>query len=104
MSAYAPSSNYAGHAWSDELLDELATQLAVHPRLEALVQARIEQAFNEHGAQDRRWLTLREAAERLGCTPDAVRMRINRGRLDHRRQGRRIYVSTASVDRLGRVS
>jgi excisionase family DNA binding protein len=43
---------------------------------------------------------LEEAAERLGCTPDAVRMRVKRGRLDHRRQGRRVYVSAMSVDGL----
>jgi hypothetical protein len=31
-------------------------------------------------------------------------MRINRGRLDHRRHGRRLYVSAESVDRLGRAA
>ena len=34
------------------------------------------------------WLTLEQAAERLGCSPDAVRMRVQRGRLEHRRQGK----------------
>lgn len=87
-------------SWSEELLDELAMQLATHPRFEALVQERVEQTLIDR-APGRPWLTLREAAERLGCTPDAVRMRINRGRLDHRRHGRRLYVSAASVDRLG---
>ncbi len=48
-----------------------------------------------------KWLTLEQAAERLDCTPDAVRMRINRGRIESRRQGRRIYVSAESVDGLG---
>jgi excisionase family DNA binding protein len=48
----------------------------------------------------RKWLTVAEAAERLACTPDAVRMRCSRGRLEHRRQGRRLYVSAESVDRL----
>jgi excisionase family DNA binding protein len=91
-------------AWTDGLLDELAEQLATHPRLEALVQARVEQSLAEREPQRRMWLTLAEAAERLGCTPDAVRMRINRGRLDHRRHGRRLYVSAASVDRLGRAA
>ena len=47
------------------------------------------------------WLTLAQAAERLGCTPDAVRMRVKRGRLEARRQGRRLYVSAESVERLG---
>ena len=86
--------------WPEELLDELATQLATHPRFEALVQTRVEQTLIERGQGERRWLTLEEAAERLGCTPDAVRMRVKRGRLDHRRQGRRVYVSAMSVDGL----
>jgi excisionase family DNA binding protein len=44
------------------------------------------------------WLTLEQAAGRLGCSTDAVRMRVKRGRLNHRRQGRRVYVSRESVD------
>lgn len=47
-----------------------------------------------------KWLTVAQAAERLACTSDAVRMRCSRGRLEHRRQGRRLYVSAESVDRL----
>jgi excisionase family DNA binding protein len=90
--------------WSDGLLDELAVQLARHPRLEALVQARVEEALAEREHGGRAWLTLTEAAQRLGCTPDAVRMRINRGRLEHRRHGRRLYVSAASVEQLGRAA
>jgi excisionase family DNA binding protein len=43
------------------------------------------------------WLTLEQAAERLGCSRDAVRMRAGRGRLATRRHGRRLYVSAASV-------
>jgi excisionase family DNA binding protein len=43
------------------------------------------------------WLTLDQAAERLGCSRDAVRMRATRGRLETRRHGRRLYVSAASV-------
>ena len=91
-------------AWTDGLLDELAEQLAMHPRLEALVQARIEQSLAEREQHGRAWLTLREAAQQLGCTPDAVRMRINRGRLEYRRHGRRLYVSAAGIERLGRAA
>jgi excisionase family DNA binding protein len=91
-------------AWTDGLLDELAAQLATHPRFQALVQARVEQTLAEREQHGRAWLTLTEAAERLGCTPDAVRMRINRGRLEYRRHGRRLYVHAASVDRLGRAA
>ena len=43
------------------------------------------------------WLTVEQAADLLGCSPDAVRMRIKRGRLATRRQGRRVYVSRRSV-------
>jgi excisionase family DNA binding protein len=60
----------------------------------------VEQTLRQHEEPGRQWLTLGEAAERLGCSRDAVRMRVNRGRLDHRRHGRRLYVSTNSVDRL----
>jgi excisionase family DNA binding protein len=90
--------------WPDGLLDELADQLAAHPRVEELVKARVEQALAELAQPRRVWLTLAEAAERLGCSPDAVRMRINRGRLEHRRHGRRLYVSAASIDRLGHAA
>jgi excisionase family DNA binding protein len=91
-------------AWPDGMLDELADQLATHPRFEALVQSRVEEALATREQRGRVWLTLAEAAERLGCTPDAVRMRINRGRLEHRRHGRRLYVSSSSVDQLGRAA
>lgn len=90
--------------WPHGLLDDLASHLAAHPLLEELVQARIEEALAVQVRPTRVWLTLSEAAERLGCTPDAVRMRVHRGRLDHRRHGRRLYVSAASVDRLGRAA
>lgn len=46
------------------------------------------------------WLTVAVAAEQLGCSPDAIRMRVKRGRLSSRRQGRRLYVSAASVAEL----
>jgi excisionase family DNA binding protein len=72
--------------------------------LEELVRSRVEQALAEQVQPGRVWLTLSEAAGRLGCSPDAVRMRIHRGRLEHRRHGRRLYVSAASVDRLGRAA
>jgi hypothetical protein len=38
------------------------------------------------------WLTLARAAEILDTTPDAVRMRAKRGRLETRHEGRRVYV------------
>jgi hypothetical protein len=86
--------------------DRLAVVLApeVVEAFEALVAecvsaelARLDPSRND-GA---RWLTLEQAAERLGCSPAAVRMRANRGRLATRRHGRRLYVSAASVAELG---
>jgi excisionase family DNA binding protein len=90
--------------WTDRLLDHLVEQLAVHPRVQALIQMRVDQSLAERGLPARTWLTLSEAAEQLGCTPDAVRMRIKRGRLEHRHHGRRLYVSAASVERLARAA
>ena len=70
--------------------------------LEQLVHERVQAELADAAAAKnaRAWLTLEEAGERLGCSPDAVRMRVKRGRLESRRQGRRVYVSAASVDRL----
>ena len=76
-----------------ELLDALDSYVA-----ERVAEALAAAAPAGNGA---RWLTCEQAAERLGCSPDAVRMRIKRGRLEHRRQGRRLYVSAPAVDRLG---
>jgi len=77
---------------SDELIETVAERAA------AIVLERLERDRSpENGA---RWLTLAQAGERLGCSPDAVRMRVKRGRLEHRRQGRRLYVAASSVDDL----
>ena len=90
-------------AWAIDMLDELAAQIAAHPLLDALVQARVFEALAERGG-DRKWYTTAEAGERLGCSADAVRMRVKRGRLVGEYQGRRLYVSAASVDLLGRAA
>src|SRR3954447_3848344 len=77
----------------------LAPELVRGP--EQLVDDRVAEALAEHTAtanNGRRWLTLAEAGERLGCSADAVRMRVKRGRLVAERQGARLYVSVASVD------
>jgi excisionase family DNA binding protein len=80
-----------------ELRDELFE--AISERAAAIVLERLDR--DRAVQKGVRWLTLAQAAERLGCSPDAVRMRVRRGRLEHRRQGRRLYVSAASVDELG---
>jgi len=72
--------------------------------LDAYVDERVATAIAEltpaatNGAPE--WLTLEQAGERLGCSADAVRMRVKRGRLEARHQGCRVYVSRASVDGL----
>jgi excisionase family DNA binding protein len=56
---------------------------------------------NVTAGPERAWLTVGEAAEQLACSTDAVRMRVRRGRLKGRKQGRRLYVSADSIQRLG---
>jgi excisionase family DNA binding protein len=65
-----------------------------------VVRDELDDAITNRLAERKPWLTLAEAAERLGCSTDAVRMRVKRGRLEHRRQGRRLYISAESLDRL----
>ena len=48
-------------------------------------------------ADDRDWLPLAEAAERDGCTYDAMRMRARRKRVEIRHEGRNVYVSRRSL-------
>jgi excisionase family DNA binding protein len=74
----------------DDVLEELARRAA------ELVRDELGEQLRER----KPWLTLAEAGERLGCSPDAVRMRARRGRLEHRYQGRRMYVSAEAVDRV----
>jgi excisionase family DNA binding protein len=80
--------------------NRLAAVLA-HDVLDALEELVAERVAAEVAARPdpsaARWLTLDQAAERLGCTRDAVRMRAKRGRLEARHQGRRLYVSAAAV-------
>lgn len=73
-----------------DALDQLVTE-----RVEAEL-ARLA-AATDNGP---RWLTLDQAAARLGCSPAAVRMRASRGRLVTRHRGRRVYVAAESVDKL----
>jgi DNA-directed RNA polymerase specialized sigma24 family protein len=50
-----------------------------------LVDERLELRLDELRRELRpRWLTVEQAAARLGCSRDAVRMRARRGRLEHR--------------------
>lgn len=85
----------------ETLLRALSPELVA--AIDQLVAERVDVAVTDALADRRNgaaWLTLEQAAERLGSTADAVRMRVKRGRLEGRRQGRRLYVSAASVERL----
>jgi excisionase family DNA binding protein len=66
----------------------------------AVIREELENEHERNGEASKKWLTTEEAAERLGCTPKAIRERIYRGRLEARYQGRRVYVSADSVDDL----
>lgn len=70
--------------------------------LDSYVAERVAEVLAGAAPEDgsARWLTCEQAAERLSCSQDAIRMRVKRGRLEHRRQGRRIYVSARSVNEL----
>jgi excisionase family DNA binding protein len=73
----------------------------LQPLVAELVEQELDRRLDDYMRDSSpRWLTLEQAAERLGCSPDAVRMRARRGRLEHRYQGRRLYVSADAVDRL----
>ena len=72
------------------MLEELITE-TVRAEIEALTPS-------DNG---RKWFTVPEAALRLGCSEDAVRMRVARGRLKpNRRQGRRLYIAASAIDDL----
>lgn len=75
------------------LLADLAVELAD-------LRARLELVERRDSTVGRRWLTVAEAGELLGCSPDAIRMRVKRGRLKHDRQGRRLYISADAVEQL----
>ena len=63
-----------------------AKGLATGRRLDGLVpapsfrgsQARVRDTLIQRGQQGKRWPTLGDAADCVGCTPDKVRMRIER--------------------------
>jgi excisionase family DNA binding protein len=87
----------------ERLADVLAHQIveAIEELVAERVAVEVECRRDFKPVRGAQWLTLDQAAQRLGCTPDAVRMRVNRGRLQHRKHGRRLYVSAESVDTLG---
>jgi hypothetical protein len=72
----------------------------LRPLVVEVVREEVAGIVEELRGERKLWLTLVEAGERLGCSPDAARMRAHRRRLEHRYQGRRLYVSAEAIDRL----
>ena len=83
----------------ERLASALAPELV--SALEELIGERVASELARIESSRSEWLTFEQAADRLGCSPDAVRMRASRGRLETRNHGRRVYVSAASVASLG---
>jgi hypothetical protein len=65
--------------------------------LDRIDELRVRLEAIESGS-DRDWLTLVEAAEREGCSYDAMRMRVERGRYERKNVGARIMVAARSLD------
>jgi hypothetical protein len=82
-----------------DLLDALAPGLV--DVLREIVREQVDDALREERArvEQGEWLPLADAAERLGCSTDAVRMRVKRKTIDARRHGRRIYVRLDGASR-----
>jgi hypothetical protein len=74
----------------EELVEMIARRAADLVRMELAAERKPQ----------RRWLTCREAGERLGCSAAAVRMRYRRRRLRGKYQGRRLYIDARSVEEL----
>ena len=77
---------------------------ALSPELRAALEERIREIAvdvvrDEIARQShQRWVPLAEAAKRYGCTPAALRMRIKRGSVESRRQGRLLFVRVDDLD------
>jgi excisionase family DNA binding protein len=65
--------------------------------LEAL-REEVAAATAPHAGPASRWLTVDQAAEYLGTTAKAIRRRIDCGRLEAIRDGRRVYVDRQALD------
>ena len=66
--------------------------------LEALIDRRISTALRDLREQ-RRWLTVPEAAEYLGLSESGVRRQVERGRLPVKRLGTRLLIDRQQLDR-----
>jgi hypothetical protein len=85
------------------LSPELLAALDEHIREIVAEALREERARAARAPSRREWLTLAEAANEFGCTPNAMRMRVTRGTIESKRQGRRVYVRVGGASRNGGV-
>jgi excisionase family DNA binding protein len=70
--------------------------------LYALIDARIAAVLAAREPERKRWLSIKECAEHLGCSERAVYMRVRRGRIPAaaiRHQGRSVLVDRLALDR-----
>jgi excisionase family DNA binding protein len=77
---------------------ELVFSAPIVDAFEQLVETMVDDRAEALSGRRPDWISMAEAARRLECSVDAVRMRVKRGRLRVRRQGRRVYVSAQDVD------
>jgi excisionase family DNA binding protein len=84
-------------------VSDLATMLGpdLVAAIEDLVDERVAQALAERQTA-KRWLSVPEAGDYLGCSPKAVYARIDRGRIPEsavRRMGRTVTIDRLALDR-----
>jgi excisionase family DNA binding protein len=78
----------------------LSTELV--DAIERLVDERVAHVLAERGAEVKRWLTVAEAGDLLGCSAKAIYARIDRGRIPRsavRRMGRTVLLDRHAIDR-----
>jgi hypothetical protein len=68
---------------------------AIRAELERLARDEVRRALDERLP---RWLTVPQAAERVGITESGIRERLRRGVLDGRKWNGRWYVSSSRLD------
>jgi excisionase family DNA binding protein len=70
--------------------------------IEEFVEERVAEALARRSAAPKRWLSVPEAGDYLGCSPKAVYARIDRGRIPVdavRRMGRTVTIDRLALDR-----
>jgi excisionase family DNA binding protein len=79
---------------SDEMLQELASVLADDDRFVALLASRFDRPVGKPDG----WLNVEQAAAYRGCPRSRIYELAERGLLEHRKDGRRLYTKRAWLD------